>query len=149
MFVFCTNFSLSFVGDKINKLSNKNPQLEHMNYSPERLLLFSSHDRTTMAPFEKNCPISIWDKFRTHKLIGNLKNKWLKKECTLYKRVMIRSALNFWKWEWKSERTHFFSNEWELSEAQKINERWTRWNPQLIIQRLHTLSSSLKLLSEI
>ena len=36
---------------------------------------------------------------------------------------MIRSALSFWKWEWKSERTHFFSNEWELSEAQKINEQ--------------------------
>ena len=48
------------------------------------------------------------------------------KECTLYERVMIRSALSFWKWEWKSERTHFFSNEWELSKAQKINERWTR-----------------------
>ena len=55
------------------------------------------------------------------------KNKWLKKECTLFKRVMIRSALNFWKWERKSECTHFFANEWELSEAQKINERWTRW----------------------
>ena len=52
--------------------------------------------------------------------------KWLKNECTPYKRVMIRSALNLWKWEWKSECTHFFANEWELSEAQKNNECWTR-----------------------
>ena len=68
--------------------------------------------------------------FQQLKLIKSLeiwKRKWLKKECTLYKRVMIRSALNFWKWKWKSERTHIFANEWELSEAQKIDERWTRW----------------------
>ena len=65
------------------------------------------------------------------------KNKWLKKECTLYERVMIRSALSFWKWEWKSERTHFFSNEWELSEAQKISERWTRWQTKTICSSLY------------
>ena len=66
------------------------------------------------------------------KLLEIWKKKWLKKECTLYKRVMIRSALNFWKWKWKSERTHIFANEWELSEAQKIDERWTRWIGQWI-----------------
>ena len=61
---------------------------------------------------------NLWNKMR---------EKRVKKECTLYKRVMIGSALNFFKCEWKSERTQFFANEWDLSEAQKINERWTRW----------------------
>ena len=46
---------------------------------------------------------------------------------------MIKSALNFWKREWKSECTHFFSNEWELSEAQKISEHWTRWISIMIL----------------
>ena len=31
----------------------------------------------------------------------------------------------------------FFSNEWELSEAQKISERWTRWQTKTICSSLY------------
>ena len=71
--------------------------------------------------------------FKTHEIIGNLKKKWLKKECTLCKRVMIRSALNFWGWEWKSEHTHFFL----------MSESWAKLKKLMSVEHVESLFMNL------
>ena len=95
-------------------LTNYVAFLENTNFTFLWITICASNDKLKFPHLKLIKSLEIW------------KKQWLKKECALYERVRIRSALNFWKWEWKSERTHFFSNEWELSEAQKITERWTR-----------------------